>query len=485
MKIFRQITSVFATLKNTSKHIYKKSIAQIDKRPLRSFFGLLTIIILLIVIGNFLRQPSKQADKVETPAKVVEVYSIGAAPRISLAAKIEKSGALKLTSQSPGFVQTINHWEGEYITRGTQLFWLSTNAIGGTIPSVSRQIAQQNYNFLLSTYDIQVETIKKQREIAEKAETQSDELRAITDASIGDTRNLISLNEQILGGLDTQLAGLSSLPASDSAVLQVQQARSGVLAALNGLRSGLRNAEFQASNDSEPAKLAQLQKDIALKGLELQEKSLALNKEISRLNVAMAQIGESLMYPVTPCNGVIERIYVNVGQSVVPGTLLVSIKCDKNWTSAVAALSGSLARNISKIEKSTAIIKGKTIELTSRYITQEPIEGNLHGIIFDVDESYAHELSDGDSIIISVPVGVAQTTSIVPYVPLDAVYQTETDAYMYVAVAEGEKQVAKSRAVTLGTVYGSYVEVKSGLEEADIVIVNRNILEGDTVTFNQ
>lgn len=484
MPIFSQVKTILASVRGASKRLYRRVITQIDKKPLRSFFGLLSVVILLIIIGNFLRQPPKAQEKPEITPKEVEIYSIGRAPRISLNAKIEKSGALKLTAQSPGFVQTISHWEGEYVEKGTQLFWLSTNAQGGTIPSVSRQIAQQNYDFVKDTYDLQVETIKKQREAAEKAETQADEMRSIADASLGDTRNLISLNEQILGGLDTQLAGLSSLPASDSAVLQVQQARSGVMAALNGLRSGLRSAEFQASNDQEPAKLAELQKDIALKGLELQEKSLQLNKELSRLNVSIAQISESLMYPVTPCSGIIERIYVDVGQSVGPGTLLASIKCDKNWTSAVAAISGSLARNISKIEKSTALIAGKTIELTPRYITQEPTEGNLHGVIFDVDESQATEISDGDSLIISVPIGSAQTTSIMPFIPLDSVYQTETDAYIYVVTADGDKQIAKSRPVTLGTVYGGFVEVKTGLESADQVIVNRNVLEGDVVTFN-
>lgn len=464
--------------------VQKKTISIVDKRPLASFFGLLGFVLVLIILGNFLRQPQKAAETKEPTPKSIQVYSVGKAPKIELSARIEKSGALKVVAQSPGFIQNINKWEGESVFKGEQLFWFSNNAQGGTIPSVSREIAEQSYNFAAGNFDLQIELINKRREIAEKSETMSDELRSITDQSLGGTRNLISLNEQILSGLDAQLAQLASLSSSDSAVLQIQQARSGVLSGLTQLRLGLRNAEYQSSNDQEGAKLAELTKDIALKGLELEEKSLAFNKELSRLNLRISQITESLMYPASPCAGTIERIYVDVGESVGPGMPIASISCDKNWTSAIVPVSMNVAKNVSRIEKSVVKIGDAVVTLTPRYITTEPTEGSLHAIIFDIPEEYADKLADGMSLAVSVPVGAPQTSSIVPYVPLDAVYQTETEAYIYVITEEAGKKIAKSRTVILGPVYGSYVEVLEGLNDADQVIIDRNVLEGDVVNIS-
>lgn len=457
----------------------------IDRRPLGSFFGLLGILLLLIIVGNILRQPPKTEEAEAVTPKQVEIYGIGKAPKIALNAKIEKSGVIALNAQSPGFVQTILKFEGEQVYKGTQLLWLSTNAQGGTIQSVSRQIAQQSYDFTVSNFDAQVEMIHKRREIAEKMDDNADDLREITDKSLGDTRNLISLNEQILSTLDLQLEALGGSSSTSSAVLQVQQARSGVLSALSGLRSGLRSAEFQASDDEPGADASDLQKDVAIKGLDLEEKSLTLNKELARLNLIISQITESLMYPAAPCNGVVERVYVKPGEAVGPGTPIASIKCDKNATTAIVAVSSAIAKSVSRIEKSTASIGSEMITLTPRYITQEPTEGSLHAIIFDIPEEQATKLSDGASLTINVPVGAAKTTSIVPFVPLDAVYQTNTDAYLYVATTEGEKMVAHSKPITLGSVMGSFVEVTDGLTEADQVIVDRNVLEGDVVSIVQ
>jgi multidrug efflux pump subunit AcrA (membrane-fusion protein) len=43
------------------------------------------------------------------------------------------------------------------------------------------------------------------------------------------------------------------------------------------------------------------------------------------------------------------------------------------------------------------------------------------------------------------------------------------------------KGVAKSRELTLGPVYGQFVQVETGLGAGDRVIVNRNVIEGDKV----
>ena len=133
MRNIRQKLQAFnKNLRKRTGQIKNNLFSQIDRRPMRSFFGLLIIILVLIIIGDFLRKPAETETQNEAAPKPVTIYSIGEAPRIELTARIEKSGVLKLTAQSAGFVGSINKWEGETVSKGQQLFWLSTNEAGGT-----------------------------------------------------------------------------------------------------------------------------------------------------------------------------------------------------------------------------------------------------------------------------------------------------------------------------------------------------------------
>jgi len=487
--IGQKLQTFYKNLRKRTGKTKDRLLTIIDRRPMRSFFGLIASILILIIIGNFLRKPAESETQVETAPKPVAIYSIGVAPRIELNAKIEKTGVLKLTAQQGGFVGSINKWEGETVAKGQQMFWLSTNAAGGTLPSVSRQIAQKNYEFVKDNFDTQKELISKRRELAEKADAQGDELRDITDKSLNDTRNLISLNDEILATLDEQITLLEESNTdgeNDATILQTKQAKTGVLSALTSLRSGLRSAEYQTSGEQEPAEISNLTKDAALKQLELEEKSLELNKEISKLNLKIAYITESLMYPAAPCSGTIERIYVGLGDSVVPGTPLAALVCDKTSASAIAAVSPAFAHSISRLETTTAEIDGETVELPLRYVTTEPTEGVLNAVIFDIPKTHEDKVTDGSSLIIRVPVGQAASTSIVPYVPLDALYQTQTQSYVYVAQPQDDGTfMVESRTVTLGEVFGSFVEVQDGLEAADQIIVDRTVIEGDRVIIGE
>src|SRR4029077_10329622 len=98
---------------------------------------------------------------------------------------------------------------------------------------------------------------------------------------------------------------------------------------------------------------------------------------------------------------------------------------------------------------------------------------------YAVPDSLNSLLTDRDYIEIAIPIGYAQTNASTAYVPLEAVYQTQDAASLFIA----EKGKAVSRHVVLGNVYGGYVSVVSGLKDGDQVIVTRNVVEGDRVEF--
>ena len=484
MQILSVIKSFPAKIKGLFFRLITSFKKLIVKFPVRVFAGLMVTILLLIIVGNYLRQPPKTASEKTPAVKTVQFFSIGTAPTMQFQAKIEKSGIIKVFAQSPGIAQQVYVKEGEHVSRGKTLAWLSTTPAGGTVPSVQRQLAQKNYQFILDNYPAQKEIIDKQRELAQKVDGQSDALRDITSKSLGETRDLINLDQDIVNTLNTQLTTLINTNVggtNDALILQTKQSIAGVTAGLNTLKSALRNSEYSSDENKEPAQISNLTKDAALKQLDLQDKTLQLNQEIGKLNLRIAQISEYLMSPSSPCPGVVERVYIKVGQNVKPGDLLFTITAAKTSSTAVVFVSGDIARSISRVEKSTLFIGNETIKVAPRYISSQPTEGTLHSIMFDVPEEYNQKLSDASSLRIEIPIGAAGATSVVPFVPLDSVYQTEIDSYVYTATESASGLIAQSKSVTLGNVFGDYVEVQRGLEAKDQVIVDRNVVSGDLV----
>jgi multidrug efflux pump subunit AcrA (membrane-fusion protein) len=189
------------------------------------------------------------------------------------------------------------------------------------------------------------------------------------------------------------------------------------------------------------------------------------------------------MYPASVCSGIVDRVHVQLGQSVSPGTLLASLTCDQNTATAVVTVSDQLAKSISRIERSTLRLNNQTITVLPRSISQEPTEGTLHTILFAIPDEVGAALTNGSIYPIQVPIGAIHATSSDPFVPIDALYQTQTDAYVYVASPSANStSVASSKKVTIGTVFGEFIEVLTGLKDSDQVILNRNVIEGDLVT---
>jgi multidrug efflux pump subunit AcrA (membrane-fusion protein) len=487
-----------STMISTTKHIqqnaktlllrfYKLITQNLLNHPERSFFSVLGILFLFIVIGNFIRKPPMIKNPV-IPVKAVSVFSVGSAPKLKMTAKIEKSGAIKLVAQTGGVVQGIYATLGQSVSRGSQLFWISTNYQGGTMPTVTREIAQASNKLINDSFDSQKENIQRRRDLANTQYNQFTDLRDISTQSITDTKNLIAFNEQLASSIDTQLNALTvnnADHANDALILQVNQAKSGILSGLLSLKSSLRNVEYQTDSTKATSNLSSLTKDMTLLQLDLEEKSLNLNKEISGLNLTLARINEAMMYPSSPVNGTIERVYVSIGQNISQGTVLATITGNSDSAVAIVSVSKEIAGKISKLEPSTLYIGNDKVELIPKYISREPTEGSFNSIIYSISDEYSSKLTNGSSIVIDIPVGSIGASSIVPYIPLDAIFQTQNEAYLFTATSSGSNALqVESRWVKLGPVYGAFVEVIEGLHKGDQVILDRNVIDGDKITIN-
>ena len=156
----------------------------------------------------------------------------------------------------------------------------------------------------------------------------------------------------------------------------------------------------------------------------------------------------------------------------------MTITADTQQAVAVAQLPAELAQSVSRIEPSTLhLINGVTFSSVPTYVTQEAIQNGLHQVLFTIPDSMQHEAANATFVTVEVPVGMPDTSSVVPFIPLDAVYQTQNEAFVYV-IANGK---AKAKTLTLGNVFGQFVQVDSGLASGDKVILDRSIISGDPV----
>ena len=471
-----RVTGFFGGFRNRT---YPAVKAFIVRRPMVSFFVALGILLLLI-IANSLLTPKPQEISGSEKVKEVKIYKIGSAPKISVAASVQKKGVVQIIAQAPGIVNSVNVNPGQTVSRGTVLVNLANNYTGGSAAGVSAAIANAQYKNVKETYDTQLDIINKQREIANQTEENTSELRNITDQSVSDTHNLIDLNASVIVTLEQNLQNLEQNNvngANDATILSTKQLLTQARSTNNQLYQAVRNAEYQSNSDNPPAKLSELSKDVTLKQLDVQEKALDLSKEVSRLQSALAYISASSMAPASPFNGIVERVNVVPGQTVNPGMVLATVTSSDQEATVIAKVPSQIAQNISKVESSSLFINGKTYEVVPTYISTEATDGLLYSVVYAVPDELVGKLTDRDFIQVDIPIGYPDSISAVPYLPIDIIYETQSGSYVYLL----ENGKAVSRKVTLGEVVGGNVAINEGLADKDQVILDRNVIEGDKV----
>lgn len=450
----------------------------IDTYPLQSFFILLAILFILIAAANFLK-PKAENIQATPPTKAVSVYKIGVAPRIQVQAKVEKSGVITITSLTSGVVSEINVTEGQEVGRGYNLIQLASNYQGGNAPATQAQLAQAQYDNNVANYDLQKTIIDKQRDIANKNQDNTDQLRDISKQSLNDTRSLLDQNQDILNSIDTNLNTLEASPSGtqDQLILSTKQLRAQYQSTINSLNAQIRQLDYSTNTDKPQQQLSVMQKDLTLKQLDLQQRTLDFTLETSLIQLRLAQISAATMHPVAPISGTVQRIFVKPGEAVNPGTPLISLSGDSGRVVATAYVPSTIAQKASRIEASTLHIGESTLSEVPSFISQDATNGQLYSILFSIPDENQKDVTDGGSILVDLPIGYADTGSTIPFIPLDAVFQTQDESFVY--LAKNGKAVAKK--LELGNVFGRFVQVQSGLSNSDQVILNRTIVNGDSV----
>lgn len=475
---------LYRRLRKNTPLQYRRTVTYLQRNPFRSFFAALGALLLLIVLGTVITNLTRTPAEEHTVVKTVRTYTISETPKLRLQARIEASGVIQIFAQSPGVVQSIDATEGSHVAAGTPIVYLATSYQGGNIASLQQTLAARQNTNAEETYATQKDLIGKQRTLAQETAQNSAGLRDITKQSQGDVQELLRFAEGSIVEIDATIAALeTNNPGgiNDGLIAQAVAQRAASLQSAVQLRGQLRNIDYQTDLSKPPAELETLQKDITLEQLDIQDKAIDLARDVSRIQLQLAAVQAQLMIPASPVKGTVERIHVKKGQNVQPGTLIATVTGAQNSIQATVLIPRPLATAVSQVEAHTILIGSTPVRVTPTYVSQSPTDGQLYSILYNLPDTVADDVTDGEYVTAEIPVGTAEEQGSIPYIPIDSVYQTQEEAF--VTVLEGD--TAASKKITLGDVYGRYVAVLSGLSSGDSIILNRNVIAGEQVRLEE
>ncbi len=453
----------------------KQIINIVRSRPIPIIGGLIVVFVSVIfIISNI--QSDKETLTVATVPKQVSIFVVGESPYYKTIAEVIESGSMTIFAQTQGVVSSVYFSEGDYIKRGERVLSIADNYGGFSSSNIQAQIASKQYLSAKENILVQKEIIASQKDVANSSFDNTENIRRVNKDSVVATKSLVDLNNEILTNLDEILKDFedtNSGGSNDVAILSTKQAVSVASAGQLQIESQLNQSKL--SSDGEPiAKLNELQKDITLKQLDLQEKTLDLNLEISKLQVNLSGIATSIMNPISPLEGTIERIFVIKNTPVSPRMPLAIISGGEG-SKFIVKVPKSIMKFVSNSLPSIISLGSAEIDSYPSYLSTVPTEKTLYSINYNL--SLPAEESIGNLVTISIPLELSGGNGIL--IPLEALHQTQTKDFVYLA----EKGTAISRSVIAGNIVGGYVEILDGLASKDSIIISRNVINGDLITL--
>lgn len=451
----------------------KQSVAFLRKRPISSLLVAFILLVVAIVASLAFKSPQEETAHAEVQPMHVQAVRFGDGDvSEDTVGTIENKSTLTLVAQSAGPVSEILVDEGESVWTGSVILRQNSAYAAGNAATVQRQIAAENYQLAAETLDNTVQTVSKTREQADKVKENTDELRKISEKSVEDTEGFISR-------LETQYDQLEDLVDSTSSAVTQTSFRASLISTqnfLNQSRASLRQLQYETDTDNPPTKLAELQRDLIYLSTEIQLKSAEIQKNIAGLNLQAAKIAEAATRVASPLEGTVQRLLVSEGEYVTPGTPVAVITGDPQLQ-LVIGVSGNLAKRVDREQMLTAEVNERVISLPIHHVSSVPVSGQLFEVIASVPEAYAQQVYENQSLQVTLPLYSVSVIGGNYYIPLDSVFITNTDTFVYV-----EKDgVAVKQPIEIGSISGSLVEVLSGLVPGDVIILDRAVIEGQPV----
>lgn len=209
--------------------------------------------------------------------------------------------------------------------------------------------------------------------------------------------------------------------------------------------------------------------------------------ETLRKQIGILQRQASLMTVTAPSSGIADQVNVRVGETFVgvyPGnppipqirivntnSLKITAQVPESYLGRIGVgtpVKIVLPNANNRIIDTKISVAGKTIDPTSRaFYVEAPIPSDPS---FKPNQVAVVKVQD-------------YATSSAMTIPLSTLQNDESGKFVMIAMKEGNKLVARKRKIIVGELYGDRLEVKSGLQPGDVLIVEgfQNLYEGQPI----
>lgn len=181
--------------------------------------------------------------------------------------------------------------------------------------------------------------------------------------------------------------------------------------------------------------------------------------------------------------GVVDMVNIKVGQMVSPGVPCIAVinpdalkvKADISESNLSKLKTGNRVQlffnDLNKTTSATVTHVSRTIDPMTRTFKIEiklPNDDDLHPNMVATLKIVDYEL----------------TNAIV--VPVNAIQQLDGEHVVFTAMKQGNRYMAKKTIVQVGQAYNGLAEIKSGLNESDLLITTgfQDLVDGQTIQFN-
>jgi hypothetical protein len=145
------------------------------------------------------------------------------------------------------------------------------------------------------------------------------------------------------------------------------------------------------------------------------------------------------------------------------------------------SIAGKTAGRIDEQQTLTVKLNAETtIELPINHVSATPVNGQLYEVLAVIPAEYQEAVYENQSVTVALPLYQLSQVGGNHYLPLDSVFVTNTRRFVF--VEQDDQAVQKT--VETGEIVGSTIEINSGLNDGDQVILDRRVIDGQPITIS-
>ncbi|WP_347157354.1 efflux RND transporter periplasmic adaptor subunit [Pontibacter chitinilyticus] len=221
-------------------------------------------------------------------------------------------------------------------------------------------------------------------------------------------------------------------------------------------------------------------------GTEMQYLTAKNNKEALERSLATLRQQRDQYNVKAPISGVVDEVIPNTGEAVSPGVGIIRV-VNTQGGKIVAEVSEAYLSKINKGDEATVYFPDldKEVKTTVNVVSQY-INPNSRTFTVELRMKNRQQVALRPNLVAVVRIQDYKNENAV-VIPVNLVQNNGNAGYVYVAVPDGKRYVARRKQVETGMAYNGKVEVLNGLSPDDKIITSGylSLNDGQPVVFDQ